>query len=923
MMCVLEQLHSTLRQVVVDPSRRIGEIDLTGPRSRPLLPDPTLPLDEPAQTPVGRSIADWAARASDQPAVCQGERSLTYGQLGTGMAEVADQLRAAGLRPGQVVAVLGARSPGLVVSVSGVLASGGVLLALSRDLPVHRVRLMLTEAGTRFLLHVGDWTPDDDWLRDVAGLTVLRVGSDGHLDFDDRTAPASAGHAAADSGPHDPVGELNGESCRRQPAYIFFTSGSTGRPKAVLGVHSGLAHWLNWQRQTFAVGPGDRCGQLTGLSFDVVLRDIFLPLTSGATLVLPRESDTATGESTLRWLEAERVTLLHTVPSIAETWLLGGPRGVSLAALRCVFFAGEPLTSSLVALAAGLPASRRGRQPLRPHRDDARQVLLPRPRAPPRGVQPVGNALPQCQVLVLTAGRRPCGIGEPGEIAIRTPFRSAGYLNAPEETARRFIPSPFSDDPDDVLYLTGDRGAYNADGSLEFLGRLDHQVKVRGVRVEPAEVAATLQTCPDVATCVVVAREDGRGGPMLVAYVVPAKDAHADTGRLQRFLRQRLPAPMVPSAFVFLDSLPLTPNHKLDRERLPAPSPAHPQVEEPYVAPRDATELRMVQLWEELLNIRPIGVRDSFFQMGGHSLLVLHLLARCEQAFGTKLSLATVLESPTVEHLAAAVRRPETAWPRVVPLWSGEHRLKLFLVHPGGGVLWNYVHLVRHLALELPVFGLQARGLDGKDEPHDEIEQMAAEYTGEILRVQPEGPYLLGGHSLGGLVAYEIARRLDELGRKVSLLAMFDSPLPQAPAGQRPVEDERIDDARNLADMVAAIGRFLGRAVDVSYESLRQLPCARQLDHVIEAIGRLEGAPLAAGMEMTRALLKVGNAHVRARRAYQARVSPVQITLFRARDAVPADTGAPAATADDDEGLGWGQVSTAPVRSAVVPGGSR
>jgi amino acid adenylation domain-containing protein len=589
MAAFLDQYVSVLQQITRDAGRRIESLDLTTASSRTLLPDPTRPLDQPAQTPVPHLIAGWIARTPNAIAVQQGKEAITFAQFGTAMTAIANLLCERGLEPGQVAAIFGDRSPGLIAAMAGTLLAGGVLLTLSPDLPEQRRRLMIAEASARFLLNVGN--------SEMATDSIEALSIDAHL----------RDVAAADD---DLARHL---ATTHQRAYIFFTSGSTGTPKGVVGTHAGLAHWLAWQRDTFGVGTLDRCGQLTGLSFDVVLRDVFLPLTSGATLVLPEPADTASGADTLRWLERERISLLHTVPAVADLWLRDKPAGVALRNLRRLFFAGEPLTATLVARwREAFPESAEIINIYGPTETTLAKCFYRVPASLRAGVQPLGAALPQTQVLVLTEEHALCGIGEPGQIAIRTPFRTLGYLNAPDENRKRFIANPFLHDPDDVIYLSGDRGAYGADGLLEFRGRVDHQVKVRGVRVEPGEVTAVLQNSPDVASCAVIARDDDGNGPVLVAYVVLQKNEREDVGRLQDFLAQRLPAAMVPTAFVFLDTLPLTPNQKLDRDRLPPPSRIRMTAEIRYVAPRDTTELQLVQIWEEspTVSSKSVGTRS-------------------------------------------------------------------------------------------------------------------------------------------------------------------------------------------------------------------------------------------------------------------------------------------------------------------------
>jgi len=834
MSSVLDQYLSVLRQVVVDPECRVSSLDLTTAAS----PDPTMPLEMPVYKTVVECIEEWIARTPDAPAVSQGEVTLTYAEFGAAMRGVVNELRAQGMQGGDVVAVQGERTPQLIASMAGVFAAGGVLLTIAPDLPEARKQLMLDESQARFT---------------ITGTTITAQP---------RNQTTAQPNAAA---------------------YLFFTSGSTGTPKAVLGTHQGLAHWLHWQRETFEVGPGDRSGQLTGLSFDVVLRDVFLPLTSGATLVLPTDDDT------LAFLDRERITTIHTVPAVAETWLRGK---AELRSLKRVFFAGEPLTDVLVnRWRDAFPHSGEIINLYGPTETTLAKCFYRVPANPRAGVQPLGRAIPHTQVLVLTPERKLCGVGETGEIAIRTPFRTLGI-------------------PD--LYLTGDRGVLGADGLLEFRGRIDHQVKIRGVRVEPMEVSATLQAHDDVAACAVIARDD-----MLVAYVVAKKETPAS--KLQEFLAQRLPAAYVPSAFVFLDALPLTPNQKLDRDKLPAPAGVRPELQSQYVAPRDAIELRLVQIWEELLRVRPIGVTDRFFEVGGHSLLALRLLVDVEQKIGRKVPLQALFENPTIEHMAAVLRKNVSESQLMVTLKPGDQRLKLFLVHPGGGTLLNYVHLIRYLPPEIPVNGIQARGIDGNGEPHETLEQMAADYIVEIRHAQPEGPYLLAGHSLGGVIAFEIARQLDHQNERVAFLGLFDSVAPLS-SSEHTVHDERREDALRLATMSETIGRFLGEGVDVSYEKLCSLSTDEQIDYVINALRNTRALPPGEEQKLIRNLLKVSKAHIRAHRAYQAKPSPVPITLFRVGDAQHSDY--PSARVDllGQDSLGWDSLTTKPVRVVRTAG---
>jgi amino acid adenylation domain-containing protein len=657
MACFLRQLAFLLEQIVAAPERLIDDYSLVTPADAPVLPDPRAALPEPFYPALPQQFAAWVAQTPQQPALRQGARMWTYAELAERVAELAQTLLAQGLLPGERVAVLGVRSFGLIAAMLAVFASRGVLLMSDPSLPIKRQRLMLEQAGARRLLYVASSPPLQDALLELPAHAVTMV--DAQTGRPDGHSPL-AGQPVIALPPPAP----------NDPAYIFFTSGTSGIPKGVLGRHKGLAHFLTWQRTTFAVGPQDRCAQLTALSFDVVLRDICLPLTSGATLCLPDDLDDLGPDRLWPWLEREAITIMHSVPALAQAWLDQIPAGIALPALRLVFFAGEPLPETLVRRwRTAFPAPGQIVNLYGPTETTLAKCayLLPDRLTP--GIQPVGWPLPETQALVLNQGDQLCGLSELGQIVIRTPFRTHGYINADAEQQRAFVQNPFRDDAQDILYYTGDRGRYRLDGALEVLGRLDQQVKIRGVRIELDEVTAALRAHAAASACVVVARQNAQGQPFLVAYVVPTSDERRRTidetapssfvvrpssliVELRAFLAERLPDSMIPSAFVLLDALPLTPNGKLDRRALPPPESDAPASAATAVAPRTPLEEVLVGIWAELLEKEQFGIHDNFFDLGGHSLLATQLIARLRDAFQLKLRLRGFYEAPTVAGLA-------------------------------------------------------------------------------------------------------------------------------------------------------------------------------------------------------------------------------------------------------------------------------
>ena len=358
----------------------------------------------------------------------------------------------------------------------------------------------------------------------------------------------------------------------------------------------------------------------------------------------------------------EQITILHVVPSRANAWLDELEASQRFSHLRWVLFAGEPLTATLVERWRDKVGAADGVMNLYgPTETTLAKCAYRVPADPTPGVQPIGKPLPDTQALVINKADQLCGIGEPGEIVIRTPYRTLGYLDVTQEGRKGFRPNPFRDDSRDVVYRTGDRGSYNNEGLLLISGRLDDQVKIRGNRVEPAEVAAILAQYPETLECAVVARDDPNGEKCLIAYLVDPKRAKPDVVVLRDFLKQKLPEYMIPAGFIRLDKLPLTPNGKLDRKALPAPDNAQLRSAEDHVAPRDPTERTLARLWENLLKLDKIGVHDNFFELGGHSLIATRLASQIRKEFDVEIPLRSIFENPTIQGLALQIAEKRAA----------------------------------------------------------------------------------------------------------------------------------------------------------------------------------------------------------------------------------------------------------------------
>ncbi len=760
MKILLRQFQYLLEQIAAAPEAPISSYSMVTPDSMALLPDPAADISEPEYEPITSTFSSWADQTPEHPAVRQGDRIWTYSELNRSARSIAQRLLAQGLNRGDVVAISGPQSFGMIACMMGSFMSGGVMLTLDRNLPEYRQRIMLNQSEAMHLLYIGPQRREDKWMQRL--MKVIFVGAGKEKPTNTRT----------DTGPDLP------DILPEDAAYIFFTSGTTGIPKGVLGQHKGISHFLNWQRETFGIRPSDRSAQLTGLSFDVVIRDVFLPLTSGATLCLPAEEYGTLSPDILSWLEHEEISVLHSVPSLANSWLLDLPSDVSLRNLRYVFFAGEPLTDALVRnWRESFPESGEIINFYGPTETTLAKCFYRVPDQPKIGTQPVGSPLPATQALVLSHSNQLCGVGETGEIVLRTPFRSLGYINSSEENQKRFIRNPFRDDDSDLLYYTGDGGRYLPDGSLEILGRLDDQIKLRGIRIEPGEIQTALRQDPRVRDALVIARAEKPGEKYLVAYIVVNRARPPAVGELKQLLRQKLPEYMIPSFFVKVYHFSLTPNGKVDYRLLPEPDTSRSEVPNEFIAPRNDMERKLAEIWKRVLSIDSVGVRDNFFDLGGDSFLALRVFSHIRRVFERNFPLTVLSNAPTIEELANVINQEKelkSLSPLTLVLREGDPRRPVFCIHGCLGGVLGFRALGTHLGEEYTFYGIRAQGLYGESRPHKKYAEMADCYAKEIQSVQPEGPYILASGGAGGWIAMEVARNLMEKGQEVELLFLFD-----------------------------------------------------------------------------------------------------------------------------------------------------
>jgi amino acid adenylation domain-containing protein len=771
---MLAQLEHLLAQAVRNPEQKISALSLVTANAKSVLPDSKQAFARREFKSITRHFSDQAERRPQAIAVSDSRTSVTYADLDARTNQLANYLLASGVEKSDIVAIYAHRSASLVVAILGVLKAGAAFTILDPAYPSARLIECLRIAQPRAWIQIepaGAPPAELNAFVDELACSASILGTSNQSN--DWLAPYSS---------EKPGVEIDGDDL----AYIAFTSGSTGQPKGVMGRHAPLTLFTTWAVDKFGLHESDRFCMLSGLAHDPLHRDIFTPLQLGGTVCIP-DSEMIESPARLRsWMREQEITVANLTPAMSQV-LTDGDFSEPIESIRYSFLVGDVLTRRDVARLEKLaPAitcvnlygsteTQRavGHYVVRGESDQHTKG---------KEILPLGKGIRDVQLLIINRGEKLCGVGEIGEIYFRSPYFARGYLGDEELTRQKFLTNPFTNDRGDRLYRTGDLGRYLPDGNVEHAGRADRQIKIRGFRIEPAEIEAALTKHPQVREAIVIASSSGTGRSSaakteatLIAYIVPEAAQDIDAANLRDSLAGKLPQFMIPSAFVVLESLPLTPNGKLDRAALPAPNGTANQRVDEYTAPRSENEKELAALWQEVMMLERVGIHDNFFELGGHSLLAVRLFALIEKNFGKRLPLATLFQAPTIVQLATSLADDDTSpWSSLVPIQTEGARPPLFCVHAVGGNVLEYYKLAQHLGTDQPFYALQSRGLNG-EAPHKSIEEMAAHYLKEMRQLQPQGPYFIGGRSLGGMIAYEMACQLRAGGEEVALLALLDS----------------------------------------------------------------------------------------------------------------------------------------------------
>lgn len=826
-------------------------------------------------------------RTPNAVAVIFGEDALSYQQLNERANQLAHRLLTLGIAPDTLVGIALDRSLDMVVAVLAILKVGGAYVPMDLTYPRERLAFMIEDANLTILLteqRFAEQLPSE-------GRTLLCL---------DHLFPTlSVTHT------ENPKVSVRPEHL----AYVLYTSGSTGRPKGVMIPHRAVVNLLTSIQHEPGIRPEDRLLAITTLSFDIAVLEIFLPLVIGAHLIVESRAVATDGHALKEELIKWRPTIMQATPATWHLLLAAGWQGDPQLKLFC---GGESLpielARSLLDKASSLwnmygPTETTIYSSIGEVQADQTPMTIGRPIANTR-------------IYVLDQHQRLAPVGVPGEMYIGGAGLARGYLHRPELTTERFIADPFISEQGQRLYRTGDRVRYLPDGRIEFLGRQDYQIKLRGFRIELGEIEAVLVQHEGIHDAKVLLHEDGPADQRLVAYSIRQEGVEVTREELQDYLQTKLPAYMVPATFVMVETFPLTPNGKIDRNALLS---LHSHVREErtslFVAPRNIIEAQVARLFEEVLHTHPVSVNADFFAMGGHSLSAMHLLGQIQKVFGRAIPLSLFFQEATIEHMTNLLyeHQDSMSYSPLVGIQPHGSRPPLFCIHSADGNVFDYVDLAHHLGSDQPVYAIEESFLSEEVPLITTIKEMAEYYIDVLYAKQPTGPYYLCGYSMGGAIAFEMTQLLYEQGQEVALLCLLDTSAPITES-KRLQEEDDAQIITWMAEELAVRQPGFSKKLLTGRE-LRQLSPDEQWQYLLEVAIAVNYISKRSSVEPLQRQVRIYRKNAQASMVYKPRKTYNHIiTVLRATEKTPY------ASSYIDFTREWQEFSSLPLEVHDVPG---
>lgn len=748
----MKEFYQLLNSIAENPDEYVDKLNILEPVERELLLHGlhNTSISFPNDKSISNLVEEQVLLHLNEVAVVDGKQSLTYEALNARVNILANHLLENGASADTIIAVCVERGVDLIVALLAVLKTGASYLPIDPAFPTDRIQYMVDDASVHLLITQTEYLEKIELPSDKV---FLLEG-----DWLEHTTKKAANPKVTIRADHR--------------AYLIYTSGSTGKPKGVQVSHQSVVNLLLHFQRELQVTPKDNLLGVTTVSFDIAGLELFLPLVSGCRLTLASKEDAIDPNRLLAYIQNQQITILQATPVSWRMLLAAGWNGKSNLKILC---GGEALNADLA-------------QQLCERSDYVWNVYGPtettiwsssyrliKNEKAIKAYASIGKPIANTRFYVLDSKLQPVPMGVIGELFIGGDGVSLGYLNRPDLNTERFISNPF-DSTEKKLYKTGDLVRYHLNGNLDYINRIDNQVKVRGYRIELGEIEVVLSQHPTIKSNVVISRKDRSGENRLIAYYIVQTEKSVSPDKLKAHLQEKLPDYMVPSIMMEVKKFPLTPNGKIDRKALPEPEHLEP-VTRQFISSRTPNENLLASIWTEILGVSDISMNDDFFKLGGHSLLAVELMMEIEKHRGLKLPLAILFTNSTIEKLARVMDAEVSnqVWHSIVPIKMNGNRNPLFFGHGVSGNVFKYHALSGLLPDDQPCYGLQAYGLNGKDIPFDSIEKMAAYHVKEILNFQPENKsFSLAGGSFGGYLVFEMARQLEAMGKKVELVALID-----------------------------------------------------------------------------------------------------------------------------------------------------